>query len=125
MTGIDELGEVLDEQNAVLDQLIATADPVARAVTGKEGKQLDKLVQQAHDMLGALTAARQGLEQTLTELPGAIKEARTTLHSLDTVPATLPPTLQKARPVPDDLEQRTGETSELPHHPTPQFNSID
>src|SRR3546814_10760764 len=98
MTGIDELGEVLDEQNAVLDQLIATADPVARAVTGKEGKQLDKLVQQAHDMLGALTAERQGLEQTLTQLPGAIKEAPTTLNSLDTVAASLAPSLKKARP---------------------------
>src|SRR5690606_2141432 len=41
MRGIDDLGAVLEEQNDVLDSLIATSDPVARAVAGADGKRID------------------------------------------------------------------------------------
>ncbi len=125
MNGIDDLGAVLEEQNAVLDSLIATSDPVARAVAGADGKRIDALVQQAHELLGALSVEREGLEQTLAELPGAISEARTTLTSLDTVSSSLAPTLKRARPVTDDLETISKEIVEFSKYATPAFNSFD
>lgn len=125
MAGIDDLGDVLREQNDVLDSLVSTADPVARAVAGQDGKRVEKLVEQAHLMLGALSAEREGLEQTIAQLPGAIKEAQTTLGSLDTVAASLAPTLKKARPVTDDLETISTEITEFSTYATPAFNSFD
>src|SRR3546814_7813728 len=56
MTGIDELGEVLEEQNADLDQLIATADPVARAVTGQEGKQTGRATSELQALMRSPSA---------------------------------------------------------------------
>lgn len=125
MAGIDQLGDVLREQNDVLDSLVTTADPVARAVAGQDGKRVERLVEQAHLMLSALSTEREGLEQTIAQLPGAIKEAQTTLGSLDTVAASLAPTLKKARPVTDDLEEISGEITEFSRYATPAFNSFD
>lgn len=125
MNGIDELGGVLEEQNAVLDSLIRTADPVAAAVAGEDGQRIDKLVQQTHQLLRALATEREGLQQTVAELPGAIKEARTTLASLDTAASSLAPTLKKARPVTDDLETISNEIVEFSEYATPAFDSFD
>ncbi|WP_162602545.1 MlaD family protein [Nocardioides daejeonensis] len=125
MYGIDDLGRVLEEQNQVLDSLIATADPVAAAVAGQDGKRIEKLVEQAHGLLATVAAERQGLEQTLTELPGAIKEARTTLAALDTVAGSVAPTLKKARPVTDDLETISKEIVEFSKYAEPAFASFD
>lgn len=125
MNGIEDLGRVLEEQNDVLDSLVATADPVAAAVAGEDGKRIDKLVAQAHRLLASVSAERAGLEQTLAELPGAIKEARTTLASLDTVAGSLAPTLKKARPVTDDLETISDEIVEFSKYAEPAFSSFD
>lgn len=125
MYGIDDLGQVLQEQNEVLDSLIATADPVAASVAGKDGERIEKLVEQAHGLLATVAVERQGLEQTLVELPGAIEEARTTLASLETVAGSVAPTLKKARPVTDDLETISKEIVEFSEHAEPAFASFD
>jgi phospholipid/cholesterol/gamma-HCH transport system substrate-binding protein len=125
MQQVDRLGDVLRSQNKVLGDLLESADPVARAVAGKEGQRLDALVEQTRDLLVALGSEQQGIRDTIAELPATLAEARTTLSSLDRVASKTAPTLRAARPVTDDLEQIAGEIQDFTVYATPAFASFD
>lgn len=125
MQDIDTLGDLLRQQNAALNQLVEVADPVARAVSGPEGRRLDALVSNARTTLDALAAERAGVEQTVQELPSTLAEARRTLDALDTVASSVAPTLRKARPVTSDLEQISRELVTFSEYATPAFASFD
>lgn len=125
MNDIDRLGDVLRQQNASLNSLVEAADPVARAVSGEEGRRLDRLVAQARTTLEALAAEKSGIEDTIEQLPSTLVEARRTLDSLETVASSVAPTLRKARPVTGDLEEISGEIVEFSKYATPAFASFD
>lgn len=125
MQQIDRLGDVLRSQNSVLNDLVETADPVARAVSGKDGERLDRLVEQTRQTLVALASQQSGIQETLDELPGTLTEARQTLSALDRVAAAATPTLRKARPLTGDLKEISGEIQEFSTYATPAFNSFD
>jgi phospholipid/cholesterol/gamma-HCH transport system substrate-binding protein len=125
MDQINELGDLLRSQNDVLNRLIETADPVAAAVSGRDGERLDRLIEQARQTLLALATRRTGIEETLAELPSTLAEARQTLTSLDTVADSVTPTLRKARPITSDLEEIAGEISDFTVEATPAFAGFD
>lgn len=125
MQQIDALGDVLRSQNATLNSLIATADPVATSVAGTDGRRLDALIEQATDTLHALSVQKQSIEETIAELPATLAEARTTLTALDTVADSTTPTLERARPITRDLEEIAGEISAFTVEATPAFSSFD
>lgn len=125
MQEIDRLGDVLRAQNRTLSELLAAADPVARAVAGSEGRRLDRLVEQTRRTLVALAAQQQGIEQTVAELPSTLVEARRALASLDRLAGAAAPTLRSARPVTRDLEQISREINEFSRFATPAFGSFE
>lgn len=125
MNQIDELGDILRQQNEVLSTLIANADPVAAAVSGKDGERIDALIAEAKRTLRALAVQRTGVESTLAELPATLREAERTLAALDTVADSTTPTLAKARPITDDLETIAGEITEFSKEATPAFAGFD
>lgn len=125
MQNVDRLGDVLRSQNKVLGQLLKSADPMATAISGKEGERLDALVAQTRNLLVALGSEQQGIRDTVAELPATLKEARTTLSALDRVATTTAPTLAAARPVTDDLQQIAGEIQDFTVYATPAFASFD
>jgi len=125
MQQIDRLGDVLRSQNDVLNNLVKTADPVATAVSGKDGERLDALVEQTKNTLVALASQQSGIQATLEKLPGTLSEARATLASLDRVSSATAPTLKRARPITSDAKQIAGEIKEFSKYATPAFNSFD
>jgi len=125
MQQIDALGDVLRSQNDTLSNLVANADPIAQAVSGPEGRRLDRMIEQATDTLHSLSVQKQAIRDTIAELPATLKEARTTLTALDTVADSTTPTLRRARPITRDLEDIAGEISDFTVEATPAFNSFD
>lgn len=125
MQDIDKLGDLLRAQNTALNQLVEVADPVARAVSGTEGRRLDTLVANARITLDALAAEKTGIDRTLEQLPATLLAARRTLDSLETVASSVAPTLRKARPVTGDLEQISREITHFSKYATPAFGSFD
>jgi phospholipid/cholesterol/gamma-HCH transport system substrate-binding protein len=125
MQQIDSLGDVLRSQNETLNSLVETADPIAQAVSGPEGRRLDRMIQQATETLHSLSVQKQGIRNTIAELPATLREARTTLAALDTVADATTPTLRRARPVTRDLKDIAGEISDFTVEATPAFSSFD
>lgn len=125
MQNVDRLGDVLRSQNKVLGELLESADPMASAVSGKEGERLDALVEQTRNLLVALGSEQEAIRETIAELPATLEEARTTLNSLDRVASKTAPTLKAARPVTDDLEKIAGEIQDFSVYATPAFASFD
>lgn len=125
MQQIDALGDVLRSQNETLSNLVANADPVAQAVSGTEGKRLDRMIEQATQALHSLSVQKEAISQTIAELPATLTEARSTLQALDTVADSTTPTLRRARPITRDLEEIAGEISDFTVEATPAFGSFD
>ncbi|MCX6398690.1 MAG: MlaD family protein [Propionibacteriales bacterium] len=103
MADLDGVGRVLDEHNEVLSRLVESADPVAASLTARGGEDLDALVERARLLLRTLGDNRAAVEETVAELPAALREARTTLAALSGVADELGPTLRRARPVTREL----------------------
>jgi phospholipid/cholesterol/gamma-HCH transport system substrate-binding protein len=125
MQQIDALGDVLRAQNESLSNLIANADPIAQAVSGPEGRRLDRMIEQATQTLRSLSVQKQAIKDTIAELPATLSEARTTLTALDTVADSTTPTLRRARPITRDLEEIATEIADFTVEATPAFNSFD
>ncbi|MBZ5735311.1 MlaD family protein [Nocardioides sp. TRM66260-LWL] len=125
MQQISRLGDLLRGQNDVLRRLIDNADPVAAAVSGKDGRRLDGLIREATRTLHALAAQRSGLEATVAELPSTLAQAQRTLGNLDRVSRSTTPVLRRARPVTQDLDQISREISDFTVQATPAFASFD
>ncbi|WP_218233305.1 MlaD family protein [Nocardioides daeguensis] len=125
MQQVDRLGDVLRAQNDVLGELLTSADPLATAAAGPDGKRMDALVEQTRNLLVALGAEQDGIKATIAQLPATLKEARTTLSALDRVADATAPTLRQARPVTDDLDQIAGEIEDFTVYATPAFASFD
>lgn len=103
------LAEVLEEQNALLNNLVDRAEPVAGALAADDGRAMDQLVGSAERLLATTAARQEAFEATLAELPGALQSARTTLARLEGAAQGAEPTLRGIRPVTDDLERISAE----------------
>lgn len=118
------LGEVLGQQNAVLNKLLERARPIAQALAAQDGKRLDQLVGSTDRMLATTAANRRALEQTVSELPSTIRAARRTLAELAGVADATTPTLKSLRPVTDDLSAISGELDRFTAAANPALTSL-
>lgn len=119
-----ELGRVLASQNQVLDSLVARLDPVAGALATDEGRALAGLVRSTEQLLGAITADRAALEESVARLPGTLRSARLTLAELGGAARAGTPTLRAIRPVTDNLAQVTDELKAFADAADPALASL-
>ncbi|MGW6356376.1 MlaD family protein [Streptomyces sp. NPDC055092] len=103
MTDTDSLAKLLKKQNATLNSLVDNVTPVARALAKDKGKTADDLVDSTVQVLGTTAARERALRATLTQLPGTLNTAHTTLADLAGVADAAVPTLRSIRPTVDNL----------------------
>lgn len=103
------LTSVLEDQNVLLGSLVDQVEPVAGALATDNGQSLDRLVASADRLLAASSRQQEQLDQTLAELPGALRSARTTLGELAGTARETTPTLRSLRPVTEDLTEISNE----------------
>ncbi|NMI00552.1 MlaD family protein [Pseudonocardia acidicola] len=105
------LTSVLKDQNALLGNLVDNVQPVASALAADDGKSLDSLVDSADRLLAASTAQQQQFDQTLAQLPGTLRSARSALGELAGTAEQATPTLRAVRPVTENLSAISDELS--------------
>lgn len=124
MTDTSRLGDVLAQQNQVLDALIDKVIPVARAVAGDHGKELDNLVGSANTVLSAVAAQNGQLDAALRELPGTLQKARQTLSQVAGLSDSAAAALGDIRPLTDNLPAVTQELSAFVDSANPALASL-
>lgn len=103
MQKTDQFVKVLQEQNAVLNQLIESVEPVARSLASEDGKVLDSLVNSTTSLMTTTANNQAQFQDTLRELPGTFSAARGTLGNLADAADPTRDNLRSLRPVTDDL----------------------
>jgi phospholipid/cholesterol/gamma-HCH transport system substrate-binding protein len=124
MQNTQQLGDILNQQNAVLGQLVDRAAPVAAAVAGKDGHNLDQAVDSGQRMLSAVAAQRQAMQDALAQLPATLRQAQHALSQVAGVAEAGTPTLAAARPVTDNLSQITNELNAFADSADPALASL-
>lgn len=124
MQNTRQLGDVLDQQNEVLGSLVDQASPVAKALAGNHGAELDRLVGSAHTTLSSVSAQRAALSTTLRQLPGTLRQAQRTLGELTGASDAATPALRAARPVTDNLPEITKELNAFANSADPAMASL-
>lgn len=124
MLEAEKLGAILDDQNGVLAALVDQSAPVARAVSGKNGAELDRLLAATTETLTAINAQSAALKSTIANLPGALTEAEATLDELATVGTRLTPVIRELRPVTKDLEEISGEITAFSGAVNPAMDAL-
>lgn len=124
MSDTARLGQVLDEQNDVLAQLVDRTTPVARSLARGHGKDLDKLVESTKQGLWAVALERRALDDALRQLPATLRQARHSLAQVAGVSKAATPTLRAARPVTDELPQITSELDAFVAAADPALGSL-
>ena len=109
MRDTQRLGAVLDQQNAVLDRLGRQVTPVAQAIAGGNGRDLDRLAASAERMLAAVSAERAALDAALVRLPQTLDKAQRVLLEAAGVAEVGTADLKAIRPVTGDLAEITRE----------------
>lgn len=118
------LGDILSEQNQVLANLIAAADPIAASIADDDGQTLDSLLTSTHDTLRALTSKQEALEATLRELPDTLTSADKTLKRFGATAEAGAPTVHALRPLTDDLDDVVEELDEFAESADPALDSL-
>lgn len=111
MTDASGLAQILNQQNATLNQLVDNVEPVAQSLAQDGGRTLDSVVGSAHDLLSTTASRQQQLQATLAQLPATLTEARTTLSELAGTANAAVPVLGDIRPVTDNLQAISDEIS--------------
>lgn len=124
MTRAKEVGDLLTQQNQVLDQLVGRLDPVAKALATDDGKVLDRLVGSTTTTLATVAAEHRALDRTLAELPGTVRSARKTLNELAGVAGTATPTLKELRPITGNLSEIADELQRFADTADPALASL-
>jgi phospholipid/cholesterol/gamma-HCH transport system substrate-binding protein len=109
MQKTDQFVRVLQDQNAVLNQLIDSVEPVARSLASDNGKTIDRLVDSTNSLMTTTKNNHQELNDTLKELPGTLTAARGTLGNLANAADPVRDSLRSIRPVTDDLNSISDE----------------
>lgn len=117
---VDRVSTMLDQQNAVLTSLVVSADKNATALAGP----LDSLVDATRQTLGVVAEHRRALDAGLTQLPGALTEARTTLDELAGAADNTKAVLSGVRPLTRDLRQTGRELRDFADAARPALESL-
>ncbi|KRB76096.1 hypothetical protein ASE01_13780 [Nocardioides sp. Root190] len=121
----DRLGRILNDQNAVIQQLIDSVTPVAEQIAIDDGKQLDQLIDATDRTLGATARSDSELGQTLERLPAALREAQTTLSALSGAAGSTAPVLAALRPATQNLVKISKELKGFSKSAEPALNGLD
>lgn len=116
----DRVSTLLDQQNAVLSSLVVSAEKNATALSGP----LDSLVDATRQSLGVVAEHRRALDAGLTQLPGALTEARTTLNELGGAADNTKTVLSGVRPLTRDLRQTGRELRDFAETARPALESL-
>lgn len=116
----DRASVLLDQQNAVLNDLVVSAEKNATAMAGP----MDSLVDSVRRTLGVVAANRQDLDAGLTQMPGALTEARTTLTELATAADNTAEVLSGVRPLTDQLVDTSRELRTFADAARPALESM-
>lgn len=119
-----ELSRMLDEQNAVLNSLVDSTEPVAAELAADGGRNLDRTVGSAERTLTAVAAERKAVADSLDRLPGTLTDARHALAQVGGVAEQATPALQSIRPVTDDLTQIDAELRRFADSADPALGSL-
>ncbi|SNR92356.1 phospholipid/cholesterol/gamma-HCH transport system substrate-binding protein [Haloechinothrix alba] len=120
----DELAGVLNDQNAVLNELVEQLSPVAEELAASEGAALDRLVESTDETMSTLAANHRELNSALAELPATVAESREALRELAGAADATTPTLEAIRPVTDNLSEITGELRQFADAADPALASL-
>ncbi|NKQ55480.1 MCE family protein [Amycolatopsis sp. K13G38] len=124
MTDTRQLTDILNGQNAVLGQLVDRATPIAQAVSGDQGKNLDKAVDAGNRMLAAVAAQRQAMQDALQQLPGTLRTAQRVLGEAAGVAQEGTPALQSLRPLTGNLVDVNAELNAFADSANPALSSL-
>ncbi|WP_328611165.1 MlaD family protein [Amycolatopsis sp. NBC_00345] len=124
MQDTHQLADVLNQQNAVLGQLVDRATPVAQALASGNGQNLDQAVDAGNRMLAAVAAQRQAMQDALGQLPGTLRTARQVLSETAGVAEQGIPALDSVRPVTDNLSAITTELNTFADSADPALSSL-
>ncbi|HEX4250432.1 MAG TPA: MlaD family protein [Pseudonocardia sp.] len=116
----DQLSTLLDQQNAVLDDLVVQAQKNSTAFAGP----LDSLVGAAQQTLGTVAANRQAMNDTLVELPSTLSTARGTLGRLGDAADHTTDVLSGVRPLTDRLKDTSKELHHFADAADPALDSL-
>ncbi|GAB2967914.1 MlaD family protein [Amycolatopsis acidiphila] len=124
MTRTGELGDILNQQNDLLTQLVASASGVTKELADDNGNTLDQLVGSAEQTLSTVAGSRTAVEGMLQELPQTLDKGSRTLSTLAGVTDSTIPTLRDLRPVTGDLSRITQELHDFTDAATPALASL-
>lgn len=124
MTQTRDLAAILDDQNALLTKLVDNAQPVATALAGDHGKELDQLVESTTDSLEIVASERAALQTALARLPKTISSSRAALAQLAGTAEPARRTLEALRPITDDLDDISGELHRFADAADPALGSL-
>ena len=124
MNDTRRLTDILNEQNGVLGQLVDRATPVAQALAGGNGQDLDKAVDAGNRMLAAVAAQRQAMQDALQQLPGTLRTAQRVLGEAAGVAEQGTPALQSLRPLTGNLADVTTELNAFADSANPALSSL-
>jgi phospholipid/cholesterol/gamma-HCH transport system substrate-binding protein len=121
----DRLAQILDDQNAVLVELLTSVEPVAQQLALDDGRQLDALLQATDDTLAATARNDAALADALEQLPSALNETRATLAALAGAAGSTTPVLRSLRPLTDDLVEVSQELDRFSRSAAPALEGLD
>ncbi|HWE90083.1 MAG TPA: MlaD family protein [Pseudonocardiaceae bacterium] len=124
MQNTQQLGQILDQQNSVLSQLVDRASPVAKALASNNGQDLDQAVEYAKQLLSAMSAQKQAMSSAIQQLPATLQQAQHALAQVSGVADAATPVLRSVRPVTDNLTQITSELNSFADSANPALASL-
>lgn len=124
MQNTQQLGQVVNQQNAVLSRLVDRAAPVAEAAAGRDGPQLNSAIAATRRSLHAVATQREALRDAVRQLPGTLVRARRVLSQAAGIAESGTPTLAAARPATDSLPQLARELTAFSDSADPALASL-
>ena len=124
LLSVQKVGWLLSQQNQVLSDLIATADPVAASLADDQGRTLDHLVASTRDTLAAVSAQQAALDVTIRHLPATLVSAQRTLRQFGGLARETEPTLRSLRPLTGNLQAVVGEIRNFADSADPALASL-
>lgn len=124
MKDTQALGDLLNQQNAVLSRLVDRTAPIAESVAGGRGEKLDRALEASRKMLGAVAAQRQQMREALTQLPDLLRKSQRVLSEAAGVAHAGTHTLRGIRPMTDDLPEISEELTAFADSANPALASL-
>jgi phospholipid/cholesterol/gamma-HCH transport system substrate-binding protein len=119
-----QLAQVLNDQNLLLNRLVDTAAPVAKAVATQRGATFDRLIGSVTRTLQVTARDRQQLNDTAARLPGTLQSVNNTLGHIAGVAPPTTQSLRDLRPITDDLVDVSHELRDFSDSADPALDSL-